>query len=37
MKRFVTGMVITLLAGTTLCLAQEVKPRAYTLVVSGAR
>jgi hypothetical protein len=35
-KAIVSGLVVLLVAAT-MSLAQEVKPKAYTLVVSGAR
>jgi hypothetical protein len=37
MRKLFTGFIVMLVATTTMSLAQETKPRAYTLVVSGAR
>lgn len=37
MRKLFVGFVVALLAAATMSLAQEAKPRAYTLVVSGAR
>jgi hypothetical protein len=37
MRKVLTGLVVLLAATATVSLAQDTKPRAYTLVVSGAR
>jgi hypothetical protein len=37
MRQLLTGFIIILLGAATMSQAQEAKPRAYTLVVSGAR
>jgi len=37
MRRLFTALAVLALAAGTASLAQEAKPRAYTLVVSGAR
>jgi hypothetical protein len=37
MRQLLTGAIVVLLGAATLSQAQEAKPRAYTLIVSGAR
>lgn len=37
MRKLFAGLVVALLAAATMSMAQEAKPRTYTLVVSGAR
>ena len=37
MRKLFAGLIVTVLAAAAMSLAQEAKPRAYTLVVSGAR
>ena len=37
MRKLMTGLIVLIAATATVGLAQDTKPRAYTLVVSGAR
>ena len=37
MRKVMTGLIALIAATATVSLAQDTKPRAYTLVVSGAR
>jgi hypothetical protein len=37
MRTLLTGFIVMLLGAATMSQAQDARPRAYTLVVSGAR